>query len=306
VGRIHCSLNINTETGRLSARTPNLQNIPAFEKDRYKVRQAFVAAPGNSLIVADYGQLELRILAHLTNCKSMLSAFKAGGDFHSRTAMNMYQHIRDAVHEKKVLLEWHPQPGQEKPPVPLLKDAFGAERRKAKMLNFSIAYGKTPAGLAYDLKVSKKEARDTLKLWYRDRQEVLAWQKSQKKLVLEKCEVYTLLGRSRHFRNLTRFDRDKRGHIERAAINAPVQGSAADVVMCAMLEIERNARLKELGWRLLLQVHDELILEGPSESAEVAKAIMVECMSKPFYGTNILKVDLVVDAKCSKSWYDAK
>ncbi|KAG2581415.1 hypothetical protein PVAP13_6KG042400 [Panicum virgatum] len=120
-GRIHCSLNINTETGRLSARTPSLQNQPALEKDRYKIRQAFVAAPGNSLIVADYGQLELRILAHLTNCKSMLDAFKAGGDFHSRTAMNMYQHIRDAVHEKKVLLEWHPQPGQEKPPVPLLK-----------------------------------------------------------------------------------------------------------------------------------------------------------------------------------------
>jgi DNA polymerase-1 len=83
----------------------------------------------------------------------MLDAFKAGGDFHSRTAMNMYQHIRDAVEEKKVLLEWHPQPGQEKPPVPLLKDAFGAERRKAKMLNFSIAYGKTPVGLARDWKV---------------------------------------------------------------------------------------------------------------------------------------------------------
>ncbi|XP_062192377.1 DNA polymerase I A, chloroplastic-like isoform X2 [Phragmites australis] len=151
-GRIHCSLNINTETGRLSARTPNLQNQPALEKDRYKIRQAFVAAPGNSLIVADYGQLELRILAHLTNCKSMLDAFKAGGDFHSRTAMNMYQHIRDAVHEKKVLLEWHPQPGQEKSPVPLLKDAFGAERRKAKMLNFSIAYGKTAVGLSRDWK----------------------------------------------------------------------------------------------------------------------------------------------------------
>ncbi|KAG0522738.1 hypothetical protein BDA96_07G063500 [Sorghum bicolor] len=305
-GRIHCSLNINTETGRLSARTPNLQNQPALEKDRYKIRQAFVAAPGNSLIVADYGQLELRILAHLTNCKSMLDAFKAGGDFHSRTAMNMYQHIRDAVHEKKVLLEWHPQPGQEKPPVPLLKDAFGAERRKAKMLNFSIAYGKTALGLSRDWKVSVKEARDTLKLWYGDRKEVLAWQKSQKKLAREKCEVYTLLGRSRHFPNLTQFGPGQRGHIERAAINAPVQGSAADVAMCAMLEIERNARLKELGWRLLLQVHDEVILEGPSESAEVAKAIVVECMSKPFHGTNILKVDLAVDAKCAKSWYAAK
>ncbi|KAF8721697.1 hypothetical protein HU200_022869 [Digitaria exilis] len=251
--------------GRLSVRTPNLQNQPALEKDRYKIRQAFVAAPGNSLIVADYGQLELRMLAHLTNCKSMLDAFKAGGDFHSRTAMNMYQHIRDAVHDNKVLLEWHPQPGQEKPPVPLLKDAFGAERRKAKMLSFSIACGKTAVGLSKDWKS----------------------------------------------------DPGQRGHIEhlieRAAINAPVQcgisghqGSAADVVMCAMLEIERNARLKELGWRLLLQVHDEVILEGPSESAEVAKAIVVECMSKPFYGTNILKVDLTVDAKCSKSWYAAK
>ncbi|KAL6871428.1 hypothetical protein ACP4OV_014257 [Aristida adscensionis] len=96
----------------VSENTKSTVNQPALEKDRYKIRQAFVAAPGNSLIVADYGQLELRILAHLTsNCKSMLDAFKAGGDFHSRTAMNMYQHIRDAVHEKKVLLEWHPQPG---------------------------------------------------------------------------------------------------------------------------------------------------------------------------------------------------
>ncbi|RVW42895.1 DNA polymerase I A, chloroplastic/mitochondrial [Vitis vinifera] len=120
-GRIHCSLNINTETGRLSARRPNLQNQPALEKDRYKIRQAFVAAPGNSLIVADYGQLELRILAHLANCKSMLNAFKAGGDFHSRTAMNMYPHIREAVEKREVLLEWHPQPGEDKPPVPLLK-----------------------------------------------------------------------------------------------------------------------------------------------------------------------------------------
>ncbi|XP_014622099.2 DNA polymerase I B, chloroplastic/mitochondrial [Glycine max] len=119
--RVHCSLNINTETGRLSARRPNLQNQPALEKDRYKIRQAFIAAPKNSLIVADYGQLELRILAHLADCKSMLEAFEAGGDFHSRTAMNMYPHIREALEKKEVLLEWHPQPGEDKPPVPLLK-----------------------------------------------------------------------------------------------------------------------------------------------------------------------------------------
>ncbi|XP_062077767.1 DNA polymerase I A, chloroplastic/mitochondrial-like isoform X1 [Humulus lupulus] len=305
-GRIHCSLNINTETGRLSARRPNLQNQPALEKDRYKIRQAFIAAPGNSLIVADYGQLELRILAHLANCKSMLDAFKAGGDFHSRTALNMYPHIREAVDKKQVLLEWDPQPGEDKPPVPLLKDAFASERRKAKMLNFSIAYGKTPVGLSRDWKVSVEEAKETVALWYKERQEVLIWQDKRKKEAHEEGCVRTLLGRARWFPSLVGASYSQRGHIERAAINTPVQGSAADVAMCAMLEISTNKQLKELGWRLLLQVHDEVILEGPSESAEVAKAIVNECMSKPFNGRNILNVDLAVDAKCAQNWYAAK
>ncbi|XP_064982360.1 DNA polymerase I A, chloroplastic isoform X1 [Musa acuminata AAA Group] len=305
-GRVHCSLNINTETGRLSARRPNLQNQPALEKDRYKIRQAFVAGPGKSLIVADYGQLELRILAHLANCKSMLEFFRGGGDFHSRTAMNMFAHVREAVEKKRVLLEWHPQPGEDKPPVPLLKDAFGSERRKAKMLNFSIAYGKTPVGLSRDWKVSVKEAKDTVSLWYKERKEVLHWQEERKKEAIESKCVRTLLGRSRHFPSVETARNAQRRHIERAAINTPGQGSAADVAMCAMLEIDRNIRLKELGWKLLLQVHDEVILEGPTESAELAKAIVVECMSKPFYGTNFLKVDLVVDAKCAQNWHAAK
>ncbi|XP_038690170.1 DNA polymerase I B, chloroplastic/mitochondrial isoform X2 [Tripterygium wilfordii] len=305
-GRVHCSLNINTETGRLSARRPNLQNQPALEKDRYKIRQAFIAAPGNSLIVADYGQLELRILAHLANCKSMLLAFEAGGDFHSRTAMNMYSNIREAVEKREVLLEWYPQPGEDRPPVPLLKDAFASERRKAKMLNFSIAYGKTPVGLSRDWKVSVNEAKKTVALWYGERQEVLEWQEARKKEALEDRRVHTLLGRARNFPSVSRGNRSLRGHIERAAINAPVQGSAADVAMCAMLEISKNIRLKELGWRLLLQVHDEVILEGPTETAEVAKEIVVECMSKPFNGKNILRVGLSVDAKCAQNWYAAK
>ncbi|KAF5182078.1 Dna polymerase i b protein [Thalictrum thalictroides] len=281
-------------------------NQPALEKDRYKIRQAFIAAPGNSLIVADYGQLELRILAHLADCKSMLDAFKAGGDFHSRTAMNMYSHIREAVDRKDVLLEWHPQPDEDKPPVPLLKDAFASERRKAKMLNFSIAYGKTPVGLARDWKVSVKEARETVDLWYRDRKQVLKWQAERKKEANEVHSVKTLLGRTRSFPSMKGASNAHKSHIERAAINTPVQGSAADVAMCAMLEISGNARLKELGWRLILQVHDEVILEGPTDSAEAAKAIVVECMSKPFAGKNILKVDLAVDAKFAQNWYAAK
>ncbi|CAL9098054.1 unnamed protein product [Musa textilis] len=305
-GRIHCSLNINTETGRLSARRPNLQSQPVLEKDRYKIRQAFIAEPGKSLIVADYGQLELRILAHLANCKSMLDAFRAGGDFHSRTAMNMYAHVCEAVEENRVLLEWHPQPGKHEPPVPLLKDVFAAERRRAKMLNFSIAYGKTPIGLSRDWKVSVEEAKKTVDLWYKERQEVLIWQEKQKNEARTKGHVQTLLGRSRCFPSLDHASNAQRGHIERAAINTPVQGSAADVAMCAMLEIDRNIRLKELGWKLVLQVHDEMILEGPTESAELAKAIVVECMSKPFDGTNFLEVDLAVDAKCAQNWYAAK
>ncbi|CAI9088447.1 OLC1v1022775C3 [Oldenlandia corymbosa var. corymbosa] len=305
-GRIHCSLNINTETGRLSARRPNLQNQPALEKDRYKIRQAFIAAPGNSLIVADYGQLELRILAHLANCKSMLHAFEAGGDFHSRTAMNMYPHIREAIEKKHVLLEWYPQPGEEKPPVPLLKDAFASERRKAKMLNFSIAYGKTAVGLARDWKVSVEEARNTVDLWYSDRKEVLKWQEDRKAEARSSNRVHTLLGRARRFPLQKNASAGQKNHIDRAAINTPVQGSAADVAMCAMLEISKNEQLKELGWKLLLQVHDEVILEGPTESAEIAKAIVVECMSKPFDGKNILKVDLAVDAKCAQNWYAGK
>ncbi|XP_019193613.1 PREDICTED: DNA polymerase I B, chloroplastic/mitochondrial-like [Ipomoea nil] len=305
-GRIHCSLNINTETGRLSARRPNLQNQPALEKDRYKIRQAFIAAPGNSLIVADYGQLELRILAHLANCKSMLAAFEAGGDFHSRTALNMYPHIREAIEQKRVLLEWDPQPGEDKPPVPLLKDAFASERRKAKMLNFSIAYGKTTVGLARDWKVSVKEAKETVDRWYSDRKEVLSWQEQRKSEAHQFGCVYTLLGRARWFPSLKKASSFLKGHIERAAINTPVQGSAADVAMCAMLEISKNPRLKELGWKLLLQVHDEVILEGPTESAEEAKAIVVHCMSNPFDGKNFLRVGLSVDAKCAQNWYSAK
>ncbi|TXG48457.1 hypothetical protein EZV62_027751 [Acer yangbiense] len=305
-GRVHYSLNINTETGRLSARRPNLQNQPALEKDRYKIRQAFIAAPGNSLLVADYGQLELRILAHLADCKSMLDAFKAGGDFHSKTAMNMFPYIREAVEMEQVLLEWHPQVGETKPPVPLLKDAFALERRKAKMLNFSIAYGITPLGLARDWKVSVNEAKNTVDLWYKERQEVLRWQEARKREARELSEVHTLLGRARRFPSFSPVTRIHRDRIERAAIYTPVQGSAADVAMCAMLEISKNVRLKELGWILLLQVHDEVILEGPSESAEVAKAIVVECMSKPFNGKNILSVDLNVDAKCAQNWYAAK
>jgi DNA polymerase-1 len=193
--RVHCSLNLNTETGRLSSRRPNLQNQPALEKDQYKIRDAFIAEEGNTLIVADYGQLELRLLAHIANCKSMLKAFELGGCFHSRTAVGMYPHVKEAVETGKVLLEWDYSKGQ--PTAPLVKDTFGSERRKAKTLNFSIAYGKTVHGLAADWGISQVEAQQTLDAWYSDRPEVLSWQTMTKKQARSMKAVRTLMGRYR-------------------------------------------------------------------------------------------------------------
>ena len=301
--RIHCSLNLNTETGRLSARSPNLQNQPALEKDRYRVRDAFTAEPGNVLIVADYGQLELRLLAHMAGCESMIAAFEAGGDFHSRTALGMYSHIQDGLDAGEVLMEWDGSDGAP-PPLPLVKDVYASERRKAKVLNFSIAYGKTPIGLAKDFGVSVQEAQDTLDLWYRDRPEVQAWQAETIEAATQTGYTTTLMGRRRYLPALRSSKPYVRSAAARAAINTPIQGGAADIVTAAMLKIEDSPVLASLGFRLLLQVHDEVILEGPEPDAEHAMAELVALMQDPFGSP--LRVALDVDAKFAHSWYQAK
>jgi DNA polymerase-1 len=187
-----------------------------------------------------------------------------------------------------------------------LQDMFASERRKAKMLNFSIAYGKTAMGLSKDWKVSLDEAKQTLNLWYSDRPEVLAWQQERREEAHQTLRVHTLLGRTRHLPDVNSHNKLMRSHMERAAINTPVQGSAADVAMCAMLEINRSEALQELGWKLLLQVHDEVILEGPEESAEIAKDLVVHAMMHPFNGKNFLDIELAVDANFAGNWYAAK
>lgn len=304
-GRIHASLNLNTETGRLSSRRPNLQNQPALEKDRYRIRDAFVCEPGNRLIVADYGQLELRLLAHITSCASMIDAFKAGGDFHSRTALTMYDHVASAVDRGDCLLEWRGDATrQNRPPAPLLKDMFPTERRRAKTLNFSIAYGKTAMGLSKDWGISVKEAKDTLALWYKERQEVKQWQEDCREFARSHGFVETILGRRRHLPGVNARDFKKRGHAERAAINAPLQGSAADLVMLAMIKLHQNATLQELRWRVVLQIHDEIILEGPEESAQVAQRIVEDVMLHPLDAP--LRVGLTVEPRIAKSWFDGK
>nr|BBI54964.1 plastid-targeted DNA polymerase [Bigelowiella natans] len=303
--RVHCSLNLNTETGRLSSRRPNLQNQPALEKDQYKIREAFRAEEGNTLIVADYGQLELRILAHITGCESMIEAFASGVDFHSATAVDMFPHVKAAVDSGEVLLEWH---GDGKPTKPLVKEKFGSERRKAKTLNFSIVYGKTVQGLSKDWGVTIEEAQELLDKWFAARPEVQEWQQNTINNAKRTGFCRTLMGRYRALPEMRHRSKWVRAHGERAAINSPVQGGAADIVMMAMVKLHKSPVLRYLNYRLLLQVHDEVIIEGPEEHAEAALQEVISCMTAPFDGVGLrpLKVDLDVDAKYAKSWYQAK
>jgi len=304
--RVHGSVNLNTETGRLSSRRPNLQNQPALEKDKYQIRKAFEASPGNSLIVADYGQLELRLLASMTNCKSMIEAFRLGGDFHSRTALDMFDYVKDKVEDGECLLEWDYTKGE--PPKPLLKDMFASERRKAKTLNFSIAYGKTAFGLSQDWGVSKQEAEDMLQAWYKARPEVLKWQKNTKKYARKHGITRTLMGRYRQLPDAGGNNRKFVGQAERASINTPIQGGAADVVMMAMIKINDSEILKRLGWILIMQIHDEVIMEGPEETSEEAFREVITCMEAPWvFGLDETAVPLLVDGSyMHKNWFDAK
>lgn len=233
----------------------------------------------------------------------MINAFKAGGDFHSRTAMDMYKYIRDDVENGNILLEWDYTNGNVAP-KPLLKDKYSSERRKAKILNFSIAYGKTVSGQAKDWGVPIKEAKETLDSWYTSRPEVLEWQRYTIKEAHITGLTRTLMGRYRPLYNINDKSSSLRNHSERAAINTPIQGGAADIVMAGMLKVNQNALLQKLGWKILLQIHDELIVEGPAETAEEAFPIIIHCMEHPF--KNDLSVDLVVDGAIADTWYEGK
>jgi DNA polymerase-1 len=300
-GRIHCSLNLNTDTGRLSARRPNLQNQPALDKDKYKIRAAFKAEKGNKLLVADYGQLELRILANITKCKSMIEAFRLGGDFHSRTALSMFPEIQQALDKGECLLEWDNSKG--KAPVPLLKDMFSSLRKKAKTMNFSIAYGKSAIGFSKDWNCSIEEAEESLRKWYAARKEVEKWQQDVKKTAIERAYSQTYLGRYRNLRAKLNL-KTTYMHALRAAINTPIQGGAADIVIAAMVKVHNNKRLRELGYKIILQIHDEIIMEGPEAYAEEALQLLKDDMENPIEFE--FPVKLEVDAKIGNNWYECK
>lgn len=298
--RIHPSLSLDTSTGRLVCRKPNLHN-PPNASDTLGLRAAFVASPGKSLIVADYSQLELRILAHVTNCKSMIDSLNAGGDYHSWTAYDMFAEVREAVDSNKC------QIASTRQDLPLVKSMFGPQRSKAKAINFSIAYGKCARSIAEDLDIELVEAEGLLTRWYQSKPEVAQWKMDTVFSARVTKKVKSILGRTRDIPHINKAA--WKGRSERAAVNHCIQGSAADIAICAMLRIGSSEELADLGYKLLMQIHDEFIIEGPSENAEKAETILSQIMRNPFHDINPgyqFKVELEVDAGIGHSWLEAK
>jgi DNA polymerase-1 len=274
---------------------------PPNASDTLGLRAAFAAAPGNVLIVADYSQLELRILAHVTNCQSMIRSLRAGGDYHSWTAVDMFSHVKRAIDEGRCTVV---SGDSDKPTV---KHMFSAERSKAKAVNFSIAYGKCARSIAEDLDCTMSEAEELLANWYASKPEVAEWKSDTVFKARVSKKVESILGRTRDIPHID--SRLWKGRSERAAVNHCIQGSAADIAICAMIQIGTDERLNELGFKLLMQIHDEFIIEGPKAHAEEAKKILVDLMQNPFRTLNpdyMFKVPLEVDAGIGDNWLEAK
>jgi DNA polymerase-1 len=259
-----------------------LQNPPGTE-----FRRVFTAGDGKLLIVADYSQLELRILAHVSKCESMIANLCSGADYHSATALDMFPRIKIPVDQVKLN---HP-----------------TERAQAKVLNFSIVYGKSVRSLAQDLHLTEKAASDLLEAWFDSKPEVRRWKSEIVTQVHNSGCSYSLIGRPRYFPHIQH--PRLRSRSERAAVNHCIQGSAADLAVSAMLRVRNSEILEQLGFHMVLQVHDEFILEGPQEHATQALAVVKDLMENPFADISPLfkfRVPMLVDAGIGKTWAQAK
>ena len=289
-GRLHASLSLDTSTGRLVSRKPNLQNPPSND-----LRHIFTASEGKTLIVADYSQLELRILAHISNCQSMINNLNSGADYHSMTAVEMFPQIAEKLQSKELAS------------VHEIKTKYALERSQAKTLNFSIVYGKSVKSLAEDLKLSERDATALLDAWFNTKQEVKTWKQEVIEAAHWTNASYSILGRPRVFPHIQSPRLRKRS--ERAAVNHGIQGSAADIAVAAMLRVRGDPTLKRLDFNMVLQVHDEFILEGPEEHAAAALQRVKELMENPFTCFNPhfkFKVPMLVEAGIAKTWAQAK
>lgn len=276
--RIHSHFNQTvTNTGRLSSTEPNLQNIPVRTELGREIRKMFAAEKDDwCLIDADYSQIELRVLAHIADDETMKEAFKSGVDIHTRTAATVF-----GVPEGEVTSQM---------------------RSRAKAVNFGIVYGIGAFSLAGDIGTTRKEAQDYIDGYLENFRSVDEYMKRTKEEAKTKGYITTVLGRRRYIPELASSNHNLRAFGERVAMNAPIQGSAADIIKIAMVNVYKRLKEEKLKAKLVLQVHDELIVESPKSEAERASAILKEEMENA-YG---LSVPLDVDMNTGKTWYDTK
>jgi len=276
-GRIRTTFqNLVTATGRLSSTEPNLQNIPVRTDLGAEIRKMFVPKPGCVLVDADYSQIELRVLAHIAGDQTMQDAFCSGTDIHTATAAQVFG-VR-------------------------VEDVTPLQRRNAKAVNFGIVYGISEFSLAEDIGVSRYEARDYIDSYLANYHGVRSYMKNVVADAKEIGYTQTLYGRRRYIPELKSSNFNIRSGAERIALNTPIQGTAADLIKLAMIRVEDalNANFPEA--QLLLQVHDELIVECPEAMAEEVAALV----SREMQSVAELNVPLTAEAKIGKSWFDAK
>lgn len=272
-GRIHTSFNQTvTATGRLSSSNPNLQNIPIRGDYGKKIRRAFIAEKGNMLISADYSQIELRIAAALSSDQTMLQAFKNGEDIHARTAAEIWETAPDKVTPEM--------------------------RRNAKAVNFGIMYGMGAMGLAAGTGISRDEAQAFIEKYFSVHKGIHKYLESIKRAAYEKGFVETIFGRRRFFPELQTEHQGLKAAAEREAVNHPIQGTASDLMKLAMIKLYEIPQIKEGYWKMILQVHDELIFEVPESEAEEVAKIIKKTMEQVYD----LGVPIVVETSIGKNW----
>ncbi|MDG1412893.1 MAG: DNA polymerase, partial [Alphaproteobacteria bacterium] len=278
--RVHTSFSmVGASTGRLSSSDPNLQNIPIRTQEGRQIRGAFIARPGCKLISADYSQIELRLVAHVAQEKTMLEAFRNGVDIHAQTASEVFG-------------------------VPL--DQMDAEtRRRSKAINFGIVYGISAFGLSRQLSIPQSEARDYIATYLDRFPGIRTYMNDAREFAREHLYVETLFGRRIHIEQIGASNQAMRGFSERQAINAPIQGSAADIIKRAMICLPAELAAQGLAADMLLQVHDELIFEVPEEQAEQSVQLIKSVMENAASPVVQLSVPLVVDAGIADSWSEA-
>lgn len=276
-GRLHTTFNqAGTSTGRLSSTNPNLQNIPIRTELGREIRAAFIAEPGHVLLAADYSQIELRLLAHFSEDRLLVEAFRRGDDIHRLTASEVFG-------------------------VPPL--AIDAEhRRRAKAVNFGIVYGLSPFGLAQQLGIETREARKFIDNYFEKYLGVRRFIDRTLEETRREQRVRTLFGRVRPIPDINSKNPNQRGFAERTAVNTPLQGTAADLIKLAMIRIDAELMARQLRTRMTLQVHDELVFEAPEDEVEAVRALVKDKMEN----AHKLLVPLVVDVGVGKNWRDLK